>query len=333
MAQAVAAQALARSSALLEDPQLAADAVRAFASVPPLLLSLPSGPWIRLYGFNGSVVLNAQLQAILSLLDYSRSTQDEGAASLAGELDTTAQALFPRFDTGDWSRYQLGGGYASREYQKFVTDQLAKLAKQTQDPFWVATSQRFHAYYYDPPKVTQTATPQTIWPKPADGWLDTAPITITLSMRASVTLAVGGRVSTYKLGAGTRTINWIPPAGLAPGTYPVQLAATSYAGKKATYSLGPITVRADTTPPPVTAGLSGTTLTWQADDPGTPWLALRVDLVDPSGVNPPQTVDLGQQPTSGSLALTLSAGTWQATLQATNSAALTTAYPLGTLTG
>ena len=333
MAQAVAAQALARSAALLEDTLLAADAVRAFASVPPLLLSLSSGPWIRLYGFNGQVVLNAQLQAILSLLEYAQATQDEAAAGLAQQLATTAQALFPRFDTGDWSRYQLGGAYASREYQKFVTDQLAKLAKQTQDPFWVATSQRFHAYYYDPPKVTQTATPQTIWPQPADGWLDTAPITITLSMRASVTLAVGGRVSTYKLGTGTRTINWIPPAGLAPGTYPVQLAATSYAGKKATYSLGPITVRADTTPPPVTASLSGTTLTWQADDPGTPWLALRVDLVDPSGVNPPQTVDLGQQPTSGSLALTPPPGTWQATLQATNSAGLTTPYPLGTVTG
>jgi hypothetical protein len=73
MAQAVAAQALARASVLLEDPALGAAAVRAFASVPPFLISLPSGPWIRLYGFNGEVVLNAQLQAILSLLDYGMS--------------------------------------------------------------------------------------------------------------------------------------------------------------------------------------------------------------------------------------------------------------------
>ena len=50
MAQAVAAQALARSSILLDDPNLGAAAVRAFTSVPPFLLSLPSGPWIRLYG-------------------------------------------------------------------------------------------------------------------------------------------------------------------------------------------------------------------------------------------------------------------------------------------
>src|SRR3954462_9403726 len=43
MAQAVAAQALARSSVLLEDLNLGAAAVRAFTSVPPFLLSLPSG--------------------------------------------------------------------------------------------------------------------------------------------------------------------------------------------------------------------------------------------------------------------------------------------------
>lgn len=333
MAQAVAAQALARSAALVEDPRLAADALRAFASVPPLLLSLPSGPWIRLYGFSGEVVLNAQLQTILSLLDYARSTQDEAAASLAQQLATTAQALLPRFDTGDWSRYNLGGGYAPRDYQKFVTDLLAKLAKQTQDPFWVATSQRFHSYYYDPPKVAQPAPPPEIWPQPADGWLDTAPITITLSMRASVTLAVGGKISTYKLNAGTRTLNWTPPPGLAPGTYPARISVTSYAGKKATYALAPVVVGWDTAPPPLTASLSGTTLSWQANDPGTPWLALHVDLVDPTGVNPPQTIDFGQQPTSGSAVLTVPPGTWQATLQATNSAGLTTPFALGTLTG
>ena len=334
MAQAVAAQSLARSSALLQDPALGAAAVRAFASVPPFLLSLPSGPWIRLYGFNGQVVLNAQLQAILSLLEYSQTTEDAGAATLAQRLSTTAQALFPRFDTGDWSRYQLGGAYASREYQKFVTDLLAKLARQTQDPFWIETSQRFHAYYYDPPLVTQPAPPPEIWPQPVDGFLDVAPITITLSMRASVTLAVAGKISTYQLNAGTRTLTWKPPAGLAAGSYPAQVSATSYAGKKATYPLAPIVVRWDTTPPVLTPAtvLSGTTLTWQADDPGTPWLALAVDLVDPNGVNPPQTLDLGHQPTSGSIALAAPPGTWQATLRATNSAGLTTTLPLGTLT-
>jgi len=332
MAQAVAAQALARASVLLGDAALGAAAVRAYTSVPPFLLPLSTGPWIRLYGFSGQVVLNAQLQAILSLLEYAQTNEDPSAASLAQQLSSSAQALFPRFDTGDWSRYQLGGGYASREYQTFVTDLLAKLARQTQDPFWVETSQRFRAYLYDAPQVTQPAPPAEIWPQPLDGWLDTASIPVTLSMRASVTLAIAGKVTTYRLPAGTRTLTWKPPAGLAAGTYPVRVAVKSYAGNKATYSLAPLVVRWDTAPPPTSASLSGTTLTWQADDPGTPWLRLAVDLVDPGGVNPPQTLDLGQQPTAGSLVLVAPPGAWQATLRATSSAGLTTPVDLGTLT-
>ena len=335
LAQVVAAQALARSSALLSDPSLGAAAVRAFASVPPFLLSLPSGPWIRLYGFNAEVVLNAQLQAILSLLEYAKSANDAAAAALAQRLSTTTQALFPRFDTGDWSRYELGGGYASRSYEKFVTDLLAKLARQTGDPFWVATSQTFHAYYYDAPQVTQTASsPATIWPQPLDGYLDSAPIQLSLSMRAAVTVAVAGKVTTYRWAAGSHTVTWQPPPGLAPGTYPVQVSAVSYAGNRNTVTLPPIAVQWDTAPPAAATPptLAGTTLTWSFADPGTPWLALAVDLVDPNGVSPPQTVDLGQLPTSGTAQAAIPPGTWQATLRATNSAGLTTAVPLGTIT-
>jgi D-glucuronyl C5-epimerase C-terminus len=332
MAQAVATQALARASALLQDPNLAAAAVRAYSSVPPFVLDLPSGPWIRLYGFNGQIVLNAQLQAIVSLLEYSRTSGDEEAANLAQQLATTAQTLFARFDTGDWSRYQLGGAYATREYQKFVTDLLAKLARQTADPFWTATSQRFHAYYYDPPVVTQTAPPPEIWPQPLDDWLDSTTIAISLSMRASVTLAIAGSVTTYRFGAGPHTIAWKPPPGLAQGTYPVQLSAVSYAGNRRTVALAPVVVRWETVPPPVAATFDGATLTWSASDPGTPWLALALDLVDPAGVQPPQTLDLARKATSGTLVVTLPPGTWQVALRAANSAGLTTTTPLGIFT-
>src|SRR4029077_12732822 len=101
--------------------------------------------------------------------------------------------------------------------------------------------------------------------------------------------------------------------------YQVQIATSNYAGKKQTFKLAPIVVGWDTAPPPITASLSGTTLTWQADEPGTPWLALAVDYADPTGVNPPQTQDLGQQPTSGTIGLTGPPGTWQAALQGTHS--------------
>ena len=253
MAQAVAAQALARSSVLLEDPNLGAAAVRAFTSVSPFLLSLPSGPWIRLYGFNGEVVLNAQLQSIVSLLDYATTSGNAAASALAQRLIATAETLFPRFDTGDWSRYELGGGYAPRDYQKFVTDLLAKLAKQTRRSVLgrdgaavprvllrpaAGDAARRRRRRSGPSRSTGTSTSRRSRSR--------------LSMRASVTLAVGGKVATYRLNAGTRTLTWKPPAGLAPGTYPVQVSAVSYAGHRKTFTLAPLVVGWDTAPPPIT---------------------------------------------------------------------------------
>jgi hypothetical protein len=332
MAQAVAAQALARAGALLQDPNLVTAAARAYASVQPLVLLLPSGPWVRLYGFNREIVLNAQLQAIVSLFDYSDATGDATATALAQQMTATAQKLLPRFDTGDWSLYELGGAYATPEYELFVTQLLAKLATRTQDPFWSDAAQRFHGYFYDPPQIAPIAPTPALYPQPQDGFLDVAQIPVTLSQNAALSLSVAGQVTTYRLGRGTHTITWTPPAGLAPGSYPAQLQATNRAGRSSTVKLGPFVVAWDTTPPQVAAQLQGSTLTWTGNDPGTPWLALKIDLVDPNGVNPPQTLDLGQQAPSGTAQVTIPPGTWHATLEATNSAGLSTPFDLGVVT-
>lgn len=333
MSEAVAAQALARAASLLGDPTIAAAAKRAFNAVAPLTMRTSAGPWIRLYGFNFETVLNAQLQTIVSLLDYASLTNDPAATALAGQLEASAKTLFPRFDTGDWSLYELGGPYASRGYEDFVTTLLARLAQLTGDPFWSDASQRFHAYLYTAPQVVQTAQPQTVWPQPQDGYLDTGTLSFTLSQKASVSVAVAGKVLTYRMSAGPHVLTWKPPAGIAPGTYPVQVATVSYAGNRATFKLAPFVVQFDDQPPPITPTLAGTTLSWTSTDAGTPWLDLVVQLVDPAGVNPPQTLELGHQPVSGTVQLAPPPGTWQATLQATNSAGLTTTVQLGTLTG
>jgi hypothetical protein len=332
MAQAVAAQALGRAAVALEDPTIAYAATRAYAAVPTLTMQLSTGPWVKLYSFNREIVLNAQLQAVLSLLQYAADTGDPNVAALAQRLNTSAQGMLPRFDTGDWSLYELGGAYATKEYQLFVTQILAKLAARTQDPYWVDASKRFHGYYYDPPEIAPGPPPPTIYPQPLDGFLDVAQIPVTLSQNASVTLAVAGKVSTFRLTRGAHTLTWTPPEGLAAGTYPVQIAATNRAGRKRTVKLPPVVVAWDTAPPVVSAQLQAGTLAWQGNDPGTPWLALRIDLVDPNGVNPPQSVDLGQHSVTGTAVVTIPPGTWQATLSATNSAALTTPVDLGIVT-
>lgn len=329
MAEAVAAQALARAGALLGDARLTAAAAHAYDAVPQLLLTTSVGPWIRLYGFDHEVILNAQLQTIVSLTEYGRTSGNPDATALAQRLDAAAKAMFPRFDTGDWSLYELRGSHASLSYEQFVTELLAKLASQTSDPFWVAAAQRFQDYL-GAPKIVEGEAPTTIYPQPQDGWLDTATIPITLSQRASVTVAIGGKVTTYRWSRGTHVVTWVPPAGAAQGTYPVAVSAISYVGRRAHVSLAPIVVAWDTGPPQdLQAQLSGTTLTWQADDPGTPSLHLVLQLTDPAGVSPQQTLDLGQQPVSGATQVTLPAGTWDVTVQATNSAGQTASLDLG----
>ncbi|HVC87516.1 MAG TPA: D-glucuronyl C5-epimerase family protein [Gaiellaceae bacterium] len=331
MAEALAAQALARAGSLLADPQLTADAARAYAAVPQLVTNTSAGPWIQLYGFDHEIVFNAQLQTIVSLTEYGQTTGNAAATALAQRMTAAAKAMFPRFDTGDWSLYELRGAHASLSYEQFVTALLAKLAAQTHDPYWSDAARRFQDYL-GAPKVTEgTATP-TVYPQPADGWLDTASIPITISQRSSVTVTVAGKVFTYRFGRGTHVIVWTPPPTLAPGTYPVTVSATSYVGRRSTVQLAPVVVAFDTAPPAdLQAQLAGTTLTWQADDPGTPSLHLVVELVDPAGANPPQTLDLGQQPVSGTAQVAIPSGTWQASLQATNSAGQTATFDLGSI--
>jgi hypothetical protein len=342
LVQAVAAQAFARASRLLGDASLLSVARKAYLAIPGRLdLKVSTGPWVRLYGFNRQIVLNAQLQAILSLQEYASAAGDGDAQALAGRMDAAARGLFGRFDTGDWSRYELGGGYAKRTYQEYVTTLLGKLAKRTKDPFWQDASARFVNYTYEPPKVTQSDPPPVVlaFPQPADGWLDTVSIPITLSKRASLTLVVAGRILTWsRLQRGNHTLTWKPGPDVTPGTYSVTVRAVDFGGNHKSYSLAPVTIGWDTSPPPasndnVQVDTSTNVLTWQIDEPGTPWLQLKLELSDPTGAQPQQLIDLGEQPTSGSYQLAIPPGTWYSAVYATNSAGLTTKVYLPALTG
>jgi hypothetical protein len=330
MAQAVAAQALARAGSVLGDETLLADAKRAYVAVPGLLLRLSAGPWIRLYSFDHEVVFNAQLQTILSLLEYADVTGDPAAASLAHRLDATAQALLPRFDTGYWTLYELGGQEAPLEYEQYVTDLAIKLAQQTGEPVWQSAAKRFYAYVKQPPQLTvpPPIAPITLYPQPADGWLDNAQVTFTLSKRARVTLSAGGRAVGGWLDHGQHALTW-KPGTLPPGSYTGQLTAVDLAGNKTTVTLPQPFVLAQDQAPQVQAQLQGTTLSWQGVDPGTPRLSLKLGLTDPTGANPPQTLDLGWHSVSGTAIVTLPSGTWQATLTAANTSGLSTSVDLG----
>ncbi|MDP8910443.1 MAG: peptidoglycan-binding protein [Actinomycetota bacterium] len=145
MAQAVAAQALARTAALVDDGELAEAARGAYAAIPgKLVRPLAGGLWLREYGFSDIAILNSQLQAVLSIGDYAELADDTEARGVAEQLAAATRALLPRFDTGCWSLYSLGGSEASLSYQLYVVFMLRKLAAKRREPIWGEMARRWN---------------------------------------------------------------------------------------------------------------------------------------------------------------------------------------------
>ena len=146
-AQAAAAQALAHSAKLLGDVRLGASARAAFRGLSRgLWLKLGGGLWIREYGFSDMAVLNAQLQALVSLHDYVEITHDEAAGAAVAKMTSATRGLLGQFDTGCWSRYSLGGSPASLHYHTYHVRLLKELAAKTGDALWATTAARWKGY-------------------------------------------------------------------------------------------------------------------------------------------------------------------------------------------
>jgi hypothetical protein len=329
MAQAVAAQALARAANLV-DPTLLDSARAAYAAIPRgLVQQLPSGPWIRLYSFDKLVVLNAQLQAALSLAEYAELAVDPGAQQLADGLLATAAALLPRFDTGFWSYYSLDGDEATLDYHTYVVQLLTKLGERTGDPAWTDAAARFGDDLVTPPELTPAQpAPLSLYPVPADGFRDTVKVPLWLSKVSWVTVRFGEATTTSLVGHGYHVLRFSPRGRLHPGVYPGTVTATDLAGNVTRADLPELTVDWDTEAPVLDATLSGRVLTWQADDPGTPWLKLTLVLRSSTGT---RWVRLGRRPLGGQLTLTPPPGTWDAALVGANSAHKQTRIALGPL--
>jgi hypothetical protein len=330
MAQAVAAQALARAGALLADPTLTSAASRVYRTVPQLTRSVSTGPWIRIYAFNDETVLNAQLQTILSLQDYASATGDQAATNLAAQLQTAAIGLLPRFDTGYWSLYSLGGAEAPLSYHQYVVRLLTMLAKRTQDPTFATYAKRFGDDLHEPPVVKIGAPPGAIYPWPQDGYRDYARYAVWVSKRSTVRLqGVANAGKPVVVSRGWHTLLW-SPGRIQPGTYTPTLHAVDVVGNAADAELSAVDVRRDTQAPSVDAALARRRLYWRGSDDASPWLALRVVIRRPGGV---RTLWLGRESFRGSALLGVPAGTWTATLFAADSSGNTTRVELGSVKG
>jgi len=329
MAQAVAAQALARTSELTGDAALMDTAKAAFRAIPgPLVVRMPQGAWIRLYGFSDDLVLNAQLQAAISLDDYAQIAHDPGAFALSSKLEQAAAALLPRFDTGYWSLYSLRGGESSLSYQDYVISLLRKIAVRTGDTTWRDAADRFAGYETQQPILRAGGSTEVVYPEPADGFRDEARFTFWLSKVSTVTLRAGTHRVSAELGHGWQTISWFP--GIAtPGLYRPRLTAVDPAGNATTIPLRPLLVKEDAAPPAVTVHVAAPAwVSWTAVDEGTPWISLTVRL-DQGKKH--RVLELGNRPHHGVVRLRLPKGRWHATLLAANTANRVSRVSLGVL--
>jgi hypothetical protein len=250
MAQAVAAQSLARAGQRLEDTTLGDLARQAWAAIPgKLVMQLPVGQWVKLYSFSRMAVFNAQLQTAVSLRDYADLAGDTAAGTLAASLVTAVQKALPQVDTGYWTRYTIGGAEESRGYHDFVVTILARLKAQTKDTFWSDLATKFKAYTTQPP-LLELGPPATA---AAAGTKAALKSTFWLSKASSVTLAAAGQSRRLAMTNGWHTITWTVPKAKA-GIYSVSVQASPIAGPRASLTLSPLVVLAKA--PPALAELS-----------------------------------------------------------------------------
>ncbi len=271
MAQAVAAQAFAGAASLVTDRGAAylREAAAAYRVIPrSLLTSVPAGPWIRLYGFSRLPVLNAQLQATISLAAYAQATGDTAAAHLATRMQNAAAVTLPRFDTGYWSDYSLAGDPSPVDYHVFVVSLLRKLA--AGDPRFADAAKRFAAYEKEPPafKLDTAGVGQVRF------WLS-KPSTVTLTTPA-------GPTKRLSLDGGWQTVSWQPKAS---GVYPVHVEATDWLGNRSSFDAPPIVkvaAAARSAPRSTTAatvtGLPTFSVGAALDSPGQGAIAQRLGL-------------------------------------------------------
>lgn len=298
MAQATAVQVLARTYERTGDERylaLAHEALQAFRRPSRrggVMSREGSGRWYLLYSFNPRQrVLNGHLQALIGLYDYYRISRDEEARTLVNEGIAGVLPMMHRFDTGAWSRYQLGQE-ADLGYHDLMTSQLTKLGTRTGIVQFSDLAHRFASYRVTPPRITvPVRRMRSIYPV-SDGFRDHARLRFRVDKQASVALRIvdrrGGVVRTMRgdYGRGSHTVAWdgrTDSGRIArAGAYVVRFTAVDIIGNRRRGQLTrPIVVKHDTTRPRVLAaslrsrGLHASTVRVQVRDPESPWVDVR----------------------------------------------------------
>src|SRR3954452_12257138 len=243
ISQGTAVQALARAGQLLDDGGLTGWAqllLGAFEQPPPagVRQDTPSGPFSLIYSFAPNMlVINAHLQALVSLFDVAQITGDPRALALFQQGDAEAQAVLPSYDTGAWSMYDQSHE-SNLSYHDLVTTFLKNLCTRTATAIYCDTASRFKTYRKTAP--VSTPVTQTIRSgKPAK-----LAFTVDKIARVGRTVldASGQAVfaTSAVVGPGQHFYNGSRPA--TAGAYTLRVSATDLAGNLGATAEGPLRI-------------------------------------------------------------------------------------------
>jgi hypothetical protein len=229
MSQGTGIEALTRAFKAFKDSsylQLAHSALTVFTRQPRAGVAVPTARGARYVQYTfapGADILNAFLQSLIGLYDYSQASGDPLAARLFAAGDAEARWEVPHFDTGAWSLYQPGVE-DTLDYHDLVTGFLQELCSRTSAPVYCVTAQHFQAYLKTPPTLA-LLTGRIRAHRPAA-------IRFRLSKYSRVGIVViRGAATVFQTSAnfGYGARSFTVPA-LKRGTYTIHLAATDLAG-------------------------------------------------------------------------------------------------------
>lgn len=232
IAQGTGVQAMARGSELLSEPryrELASSALGAFEKRAPtgVRVSSRGGSHYLIYSFDRRLrVLNAFLQAVSGLFDYSLITGDERGLRLFERGDRAARRELKRYDTGAWSLYSMGGRESTLSYHELVTEFLGNLCERTGHESYCDREQRFEDYLDEPPRLELITGDATA------GRRTRLRFRLSKVSRVRIVVSKGGTVvrrTSMRFYRGKRYVAWTPRSA---GTYDVRLEAVDLAGNK-----------------------------------------------------------------------------------------------------
>lgn len=218
MAQATAAQALARAGRVTGRREDARAGTAAFRAIGQL----------RMYSFKPSMrVLNGELQMLIGIADYARISGSREARRLVRRAAPDLVRAMDLWDTGAWTLYDVGGREATLHYHRLAAGFAREACKRALARGICPAARRITRYTWQPPKLSLRVTRVT-----------RAGRRVVVRLRSSksadgvlVVRGPRGRVWRRAVSLGRAEVA-LPFRAWAPGRFRVSVSAVAVNGKR-----------------------------------------------------------------------------------------------------